>query len=379
MKIENSVSRRILILILIIAVITGIFIPVIYHAVENSNAVKEISVPDGVPLIKWNNSNQNDSMKLLSDYLINLTPKVAIKNAPEFKWKDICPFHFWVKNFSVTTYENAEFKVFNFIYSSDAENNRQMASEIEKEAGDIIDTVRETSGTDKWENILSVHDELIRRTEFVSDDENTGHTHDLYGALAEHKAVCQGYTYAFNYILEKMGYQSTDIYSDEHIWSKVDTIDSSEKYIDVTWDDYNNADRFGNPYIHHDFFCITKREMELFDEHKPEDRSDKEPDTTDGDNYYKKRGYYISKGDLIGFQVCAMEQFKSGKNLLEFRFESLRDFNKANEWTKSILAELGYDEKYYIYSKSELLTFSAGLYVPEDSEETSSSGQLLSD
>ena len=70
----------------------------------------------------------------------------------------------------------------------------------------------------------------------------------------------------------------------------------------------------------------------------------------------------------MSFNACALQQYQSGKNLLEFRFESPDDYKQAEEWIRSILPALGYSEKYYTCKKDELLTFSAGLYPPADAE-----------
>ena len=374
MKNKSSAGSIIVILLIAVFVIAAAVLPsaLAHKYVEESAAPEEVSIPDGIPVVEWDEEDRDASMQRMEEYLITLEPEIAVENSPDFEWKDICPYHFWVKSFSVTTYEKASLKVYRFTYADDAENNRKMSADVDRQADKIIDVVKEKNCDDVWKIILTVHDELIRRTEFVGEDKTGAHIHDLYGALVEHKAVCQGYTYAFSYILDKLGIRSKDIYSEEHIWNKIEDLSGAERYIDVTWDDYNNADRFGVPYIHHDFFCITKKEMEQFDEHQPEDYSDTESNSETGDNYYRRMHYYIKSGDEIGFRACAMEQYESGKNLLEFRFESKEDFDKANDWMISILHELGYQGQYYIYSKKELLTFSAGLYVPDNAEQSKS-------
>ena len=338
------------------------------YETANQKAVPEkMQVPEGVTCIQWNETDGDISMQKLSACLSELEPSVAVIKEKDLQWKDICPDNFWVESFSVTSYDNADFKLYNFKYYDDADQNKKMTAAVEAEVRKITDAVKAQSKGDEWDDILFVHDELIRNTEFVEQETNADHTHDLYGALVNHKAVCQGYTYAFSYILRKLGYKCTDIYSKEHIWSKIESLKTGEKYIDVTWDDYNNCDRNGQPYIHHDFFCLTKKEMESFDEHKPEDDGDNEFNGAVGDNYYRKKNYYIPKNDEMAFRACALEQFEQGKNLLEFRFESREDFDRAGDWTMAILKELGYTEKhYYVYSKPELLTYSAGLYTPPE-------------
>lgn len=365
-------SRKTLGLIIITLIFSAAVLSaaVMYRQQTESDVENGGSLPDGIPRLVWNSENYEESMTALESYFYELQPKVAIKNAPDFKWEDICPDHFWVKSFTVTSYSNTSYKVYNFSYINGAKNSKKMAAAIDKEAQEIIDTVRSASQVDKWKEVLGVHDELIKRTTFIRNDDNSGNTRNLYGALVEHKAVCQGYSYAFSYILKKMGFDSKEIFSEEHMWNRIDSLSSTERYIDVTWDDHDTVDSRGESYVHHDFFCLTKFEMEQFEEHTPEgNRSD--PDLSDaqsGDNYYTHMGYYIKSGDEIGFHACALEQFRSGRNLLEFRFESIEDYLNAENQIKTVLPTLGYSDKYYTYKRDELMTFSVGLYPADEAQ-----------
>ena len=365
-------AAGLMIFILIIAAVFASFPGCSAGNTHPESKEETLPVPENTPYIEWNEKNEQVSQKELEIYLSQLTPTIAIKKSSELKWRDICPVSFWVSNFSVMTYDEADYKLYNFFYADDADENEKMKSQTDKAADEIISAVKAMNKGSEWDDILAVHDELIRRTEFVTEEKNGDHSHDMYGALVKRRAVCQGYTYAFSYILRKMGHKCTEIYSDEHIWTKIESLSSGERYIDLTWDDYNVSDIRGKPYIHHEFFCLTKEEMEQFDEHTPEDEDDSEKNSPAGDNYFRKKNYFIRKDDELGFRACALEQFKEEKNLLELRFESKADYDKAGEWMMSILAELGYKESYYEYKKPELLIYCAGLYAPQKKEETNS-------
>ena len=172
------------------------------YETANQKAVPEkMQVPEGVTCIQWNETDGDISMQKLSACLSELEPSVAVIKEKDLQWKDICPDNFWVESFSVTSYDNADFKLYNFKYYDDADQNKKMTAAVEAEVRKITDAVKAQSKGDEWDDILFVHDELIRNTEFVEQETNADHTHDLYGALVNHKAVCQGYTYAFSYIL----------------------------------------------------------------------------------------------------------------------------------------------------------------------------------
>lgn len=70
--------------------------------------------------------------------------------------------------------------------------------------------------------------------------EETEHCHDIYGALAEGKAVCDGYSRAFQYLLGCLGIESYVVYGEEkgggHAWNLV-RIDGEYYHTDLTWDD----------------------------------------------------------------------------------------------------------------------------------------------
>lgn len=106
---------------------------------------------------------------------------------------------------------------------------------------------------------LQIHDELIDLVSYdqeaaVSSDKDLAHT--AYGALVAnsrgdaHTAVCDGYSYAYEYLLQKAGIRSTVICgfageSEEtagsHSWNLVEL--GEEWYeVDTTWDDISDED-----------------------------------------------------------------------------------------------------------------------------------------
>ncbi len=70
-----------------------------------------------------------------------------------------------------------------------------------------------------------------------------------HGALIEGKAVCQGYTAAYNLLLKLEGIDCSTEETFDHIWTTA-TLDGVLYHIDATWGDMNNvpADRY---------FCMT--------------------------------------------------------------------------------------------------------------------------
>ena len=128
-----------------------------------------------------------------------------------------------------------------FTYNCTAEEIPEMQAEIDETAEEILSKI--PSGADQWEAARIIHDELCRRVTY--DQSLKGeHIRDIYGALVEGSAVCVGYAYAFDYLMEKAVSDSScgTLESDDrtHAWNLVRFQEGDDDYalfLDVTWDD----------------------------------------------------------------------------------------------------------------------------------------------
>ena len=93
------------------------------------------------------------------------------------------------------------------------------------------------------EKLRTVHNYLIDNIEY--DETNKDTMYNLYGALVEGKAVCNGYAKAFKYIVDGMGIpcivvsgtgQNRENQTESHAWNYV-LINDVWYAVDVTWDD----------------------------------------------------------------------------------------------------------------------------------------------
>lgn len=73
--------------------------------------------------------------------------------------------------------------------------------------------------------------------------------HIAYSALIDGKAVCDGYTGAYNLFLKLEGIDCRAVHNDEHIWTEA-TLDAAVYHIDVTW-----ADQTGQTALQ--YFAMT--------------------------------------------------------------------------------------------------------------------------
>ena len=95
-----------------------------------------------------------------------------------------------------------------------------------------------------YEDIKMVHDYLVDNIEYdtsLSKD----NIYDVYGALVNRVAVCEGYARSFKYILDEMGISSVLVIgtgtnsrgeTERHAWNYVE-IDGNWYAVDCTWDD----------------------------------------------------------------------------------------------------------------------------------------------
>ena len=332
---------------------------------KNEKSDEEESIPEGIPSIEWNNSSPEKSYEELSVLLSNMESEIAVINCKKNpEWEDICMKNFWVDSFSISGVAGGNIKTFSFKFKDDAADNKAMQVQIDKEADDIISLI--PGNADDYEKALIIHDELIKRIEY-DESVRLKHSHDIYGAFVDHKAVCQGYTYAMMYIAGKIGLDCEELSSQTHIWNKLPGFDSGECYVDITWDDIDKTDVEGNPYVIHDNFALSKREMENLSEHQLlEDENDIEEKSSEGDNFFKKNGWYIPKGDSAVLELAVKEQLESGGNTIELRFEDKTDYNNARETVDEMLRRMGYGDAYISWQNESLLIYTVGLNPPTE-------------
>ncbi|MBQ8758879.1 MAG: hypothetical protein IJZ20_04215, partial [Clostridia bacterium] len=113
----------------------------------------------------------------------------------------------------------------------------------------------------------TIHDYVVESFEY---DYSFGElSYSAYGALKNNKAVCQGYSAAFNLLCKAAGVKALAVANDEHMWNAV-LIDGTVLFYDTTYDDtgsdperYKGVERHSLILggLHNDYFVP---EMEFF-------------------------------------------------------------------------------------------------------------------
>lgn len=163
------------------------------------------------------------------------------------------PEHFWLNPVTLSPgrYVYADGTCESFItpeYFFTKENLPAETEKINAAADELLKGI--TPSMPEFERERLLHDRLAKS---ITYDLNEKYAHTAYGALVNGRAVCDGYTQAFQYLLQRVGIQSFMVTGTgkggNHAWNIV-RIDGMYYNVDLTWDD-QESDTF------HAYFNLT--------------------------------------------------------------------------------------------------------------------------
>lgn len=133
--------------------------------------------------------------------------------------------------------------------NSDPDRLKKAKEKFNKTVDKIIDGAPKNA-TD-YELELYVNDYLVDNCvydeEAAESEELIGHENDAYGALVEKKAVCEGYSRAFQLLCNRLGVDCINISGTadgvSHAWNNV-KLDGEWYEVDVTWNDTDGDTEF---------------------------------------------------------------------------------------------------------------------------------------
>ena len=100
------------------------------------------------------------------------------------------------------------------------------------------------------EKALAYYTQLCRMCEYDMAAGDSSISHSAYGAFVNGKAVCDGYTAAYNLLLRLEGISCSTVSTTDHIWTGA-VLDGVPCHIDLTW-----GDRGAN--ISYEYFAMTE-------------------------------------------------------------------------------------------------------------------------
>lgn len=172
------------------------------------------------------------------------------------------PEYFWYDGFIGYSSSGSGFITDTYFYYAIEEDMLEEAkADFDEQVRKILSSIPEEAETD-YDKALYLHDLLVE----MIDYEQVGYHQTAYGALVDRKAVCAGYTRAYQYLLRRIGidsfyvageaiYQDADIVPIPHAWNLM-WIDGKCLYTDVTWDD-----PIGSGKLWHSYFNLTYDEI----------------------------------------------------------------------------------------------------------------------
>lgn len=252
------------------------------------------------------------------------------------------PEVFWISNqFSYGSMGNqTTLQLYSYLSGTECEKSIEIFT-------DKVDSIMTSipSGLNEYHLEKYVHNTLLDNCEYaegVKDSSDGWEEFSAYGALVNGSAVCEGYSYAMNLLLSKVGIKSYYINGHGentlHMWNVVN-IDGNWYHLDATWNDssgsyynyFNLSDEqvekdhiIALPYTEMQESQISGENAEVFNLFVPECNSDSA-------NYYT-----IESTLIVDFEdsasVMVSDLIESAQNKdsdFTIKFESSIDFDYA--------------------------------------------------
>lgn len=190
------------------------------------------------------------------------------------------PEVFWLNDSSSYEYTTHEtYTEIRLLYSFSGSELTAAKQRLRDKVNEILSSAPKDA--DSYEKELWLNDRLVESCEYDEDaaahEEVIANEQNAYGALVDGRAVCEGYSRAFQLLCSEMGITCVSVNgtaedeSDDgdgnHIWNAVQ-LDGSWYYVDVTWNDFQpNSDDYHITEIEkHLYFNITTGQ--LLEDHK---------------------------------------------------------------------------------------------------------------
>lgn len=227
------------------------------------------------------------------------------------------PEIFYVDGYSSTKYMRGEKIVsveFFGSYTMDRDTALERREEIEEGARAILAGIGEEAS--EYEKVKYVYEAIICGTDYDLDAPDN---QNIYSVFVNRRSVCQGYAKAAQYLLNRLGVESTLVLGtvetgEGHAWNLV-KIDGEYYYLDATWGDvsYQADDKPGEdaqedaaggggagrentmPEINYDYLNITTQE--LLRTHSVGGTVDMPVCSATTANYYRMEGAYFTAYD----------------------------------------------------------------------------------
>jgi len=242
--------------------------------------------------------------------------------------------HFWLDNTYQISYNSQSVVKIIFNYTMSGKELKAARAEFESEVKKILDGI--DPSMNDFQKELYLHDTLVSRViyKFGAEARNS------YGAIVKGEAVCEGYSEAFQYLLQRAGIRSLIITGlgassdgdiQPHAWNCVE-IDGKFYHTDPTWNDSGDGG-------FHAYFNISDKTIK--EDHAIDDTAFALPVCASEDlMYFKIMGGYLDSynKDLL---TMILSNGARGENTLSARIYIPGNINTFMNWFLTNAGEIG--------------------------------------
>lgn len=243
----------------------------------------------------------------------------------------------------------------------DMQNIPKYYKEIEIVAKEIISKVESIDGD--YNKVLYIYKYLTQNITYEADSVDD---YSLYGALINKKATCEGYSEAFQYLLNALNIDAITIVGNSkeqpHQWNMV-KIDSLWYFFDATWDSLVNSSK----YLPYNYFAITTEDIKQThivdnEEILPISKNKKY-------NYYYYNDLILYSYDEKSLLDLSKKSLALNANHISFRVENKDIYDMVidsiSEWVPKIIKILDLDVSEISYTLNVELNI-IDIYIRED-------------
>ncbi len=177
-------------------------------------------------------------------------------------YRDDYSQHFWIGNYSYTTVGSnvTELTLKDMMFGGNTDTIKSCEKQMLSKAKQILSKLSGSMTDIEKERII--HDYLVNNIKY-DRSYNAPNSHDIYGALVNGTAVCEGYSNAFHYLMREAGVQCILVKGKlngvSHEWNMVQ-LDGNYYHMDVTSDDpiVNNGTTH---VLKFDYFNLTDADI----------------------------------------------------------------------------------------------------------------------
>ncbi|MBO6137750.1 MAG: hypothetical protein J6O71_03970, partial [Lachnospiraceae bacterium] len=198
-------------------------------------------------------------------------------------------------------------------YNVSAEERRIRQAAIESRVGEII-AGAPPAQSDDYTKVKYAYDYIIAHTNY---DPDAPDNQNIVSVFITGRSVCQGYSMAMKYLLDRMGVVSTIVYgranNENHSWNMV-SMDGVNCFVDATWGDasYRDSENVEEAEkINYNYFGVN--DHILLKTHQISTPARIPECTSLGRYYYVVEGKYFTSVDMEQLARCFEDARSKGE------------------------------------------------------------------